>query len=525
MHPYVVSSRFVLACLLVLTFAGSFFGGCGKSPAPEKDRDMDVAETRQAKAKAEQLAFVERVRPQVETFCADCHAMPRPASSPKKDWVDEVNQGFVLYGESGRNDLEVPDYNDVLKYFEYQAPEVVSFPESIRDVPPCPISFQSETVRFPGTRPPGVVNVRWTDIGLRDAPALVYCDIGTGAVMAHWPDNNGGTTTRLATLLQPVHTEPCDLDADGWTDLVVADIGEFNANDSDLGRVIWLRRDPETEKFESITLMEGISRVADVQPGDFDADGDTDLLVGIFGWRKTGRISMLINQGPGDDGMPRFEEREIDSRHGASNVLPCDFNGDGNLDFIALFSQEHEVIEVFLNQGDATFENQQIWAAPDPAYGSSGIDLVDMDLDGDIDVLYTNGDSFDRGPKPHHSVQWLENQGELTFMQHHICYMPGVLNAKAGDFDGDGDLDVVATSLLASPIREQLKSDNIYSVALLIQESPGVFLPTQLEQGSQLHMSIATADFDGNGKLDVAVGLYVRDVAGDFPDLILWRNQ
>ncbi len=127
-------------------------------------------------------------------------------------------------------------------------------------------------------------------------------------------------------------------------DLVVADIGEFNANDSDLGRVIWLRRDPENRRnSKAITLMEGISRVADVQPGDFDGDGDTDLMVGIFGWRKTGRIVDADQQGPGDDGMPRFEEREIDSRHGASNVLPCDFNGDGNLDFITLFSQEHEV--------------------------------------------------------------------------------------------------------------------------------------------------------------------------------------
>ena len=56
-------------------------------------------------------------------FCGDCHAMPRPASTPRDEWVEEVNQGFVLYGESGRSDLEVPNYDEVLKFFQFQAPE------------------------------------------------------------------------------------------------------------------------------------------------------------------------------------------------------------------------------------------------------------------------------------------------------------------------------------------------------------------------------------------------------------------
>ena len=525
MHRYVVSCQFVLFGSL-LTCVGLLVVGCSEPSAePKKKSGASAAETREAKANADKLAFVERVRPEVEAFCGNCHAMPRPASSPRREWVDEVNQGFVLYGESGRSDLEVPNYDDVLKFFEFQAAETLAFPDSIRNVAPCPIPFQKEMVRFDVARPAGVVNVRWLDIGLKDRPALVYCDINTGAVMAHWPDAKEGTPTRLATLLQPVHTETCDLDADGWIDLVVADIGEFNANDSDLGRVVWLRRIPDTEKFETIELMEGISRVADVQPGDFDGDGDTDLLVGIFGWRKTGQITLLVNEGPDEKGMPQFAQRQVDPRHGASNVIPCDFNGDGKLDFIALISQEIERIELFLNQGDATFKSELIWAAPDPAYGSSGIELVDMDLDGDIDLLYTNGDSFDRGPKPHHSVQWLENQGELPFVHHHLCYMPGVLNAKAGDFDGDGDLDVVAVSLLAGPVRDQFKNVGVSSVTMLIQDQPGVFVPTQLERESQLHLSVATADFDGNGKLDFAIGNYLRDAGGDLPDLILWRNR
>ncbi len=521
---YVIFTRFVL----IGAFLSSTFlcGGCGlETPAP--DRVPNALEIREAKAKADRDAFVERVRPQVKTFCADCHAMPRPASTSRDEWVEEVNQGFVLYGESGRSDLEVPNYDDVLKFFQYQAPETVSFPESILGHESCPINFDPQSVRFPGSRPPGVTNIRWIDIGLGGSPALVYCDIGTGAILAHWPGSDGGTTKRLATLLQPVHTEPCDLDSDGNIDLIVADIGEFNANDSNLGRIVWLRRLPESEKFEAITLLEGISRVSDVQPADFDGDGDTDLMAGIFGWRKTGRIVMLVNEGPGEDGTPRFTEREIDSRHGASNVPPIDFNGDGKLDFITLFSQEHERVELFLNQGDGNFKNELIWAAPDPAYGSSGIELVDMDLDGDVDILYTNGDSFDRGPKPHHSVQWLENQGELPFVHHHLCHMPGVINAKAADFDGDGDLDVVAGSLLAGSVREQFKKAKISSIAVLIQESPGVFVPTQLESSAQLHLSIATADFDGNGKEDFAIGNYVREseAAGELPDLVIWWNR
>ena len=314
--------------------------------------------------------------------------------------------------------------------------------------------------------------MRWIDIGMKGSRALVYCDIGTGSVKAHWPQVEKGPTQRLATLFQPVHTEPCDLNQDGQIDLVVADIGAFNADDSDFGRVVWLRREEGTEKFTSIVLQENLGRVADVRPGDFDGDGDEDVLVGVFGWRKSGRIVMLENQGTQGSSDVKFTLREIDKRHGPVNVPTIDLNSDGHLDFIALIGQEHEVIEAFLNDGTGNFTTEVIYRAPDPAYGSSGIELIDFDRDGDIDVLYTNGDSFDRGPKPYHSVQWLENRGEYPFTHHPISRMPGVLNAKAGDFDGDGDLDVVAVSLLAEPVNDQLSNLSTSSVVMLTQTSP-----------------------------------------------------
>jgi hypothetical protein len=519
--------------LIFLVLLTACLVGCFES-APHAERgghsDPDesqpaVRETSMETPTAEQLAFVEEVRPKVEAFCGDCHAMPRPASSTREDWEAEVNQGFMLYGQSGRTDLVVPEYDDVLKFFQYQAPHEMVMPATIEDYPPAPVSLAAQEVSARSNRPPGVTNVRWIDLGVKDTPALVYCDIGTGAVNAHWPREPDQPTKRLATLLQPVHLEPCDLDGDGLLDLVAADIGEFNADDSKFGSVAWLRRKPNSDQFEKILLREDLARVADVQPGDFDADGDTDLLVGVFGWRETGRIFMLVNDGQDEDGRLRFSEREIDSRHGAVNVIPTDLNQDGKLDFVALLSQEHERVEAFLNRGDATFDKQLIWAAPDPAYGSSGIELVDLDQDGDLDVLYTNGDSFDRGPKPHHSVQWLENDGSYPFNRHHLCEMPGVLNATAGDFDSDGDLDVVAVSLLSSTESQKLAGRRTSSVVLLVQTVPGEFERTMVEPNDHNHISVEAGDFNDDGKVDFAVGTFLREGGQGSPDLVIWSNR
>ena len=49
--------------------------------------------------------------------------------------------------------------------------------------------------------------------------------------------------------------------------------------------------------------------------------------------------------------------------------------------------------------------------------------------------------------KPYHCIQWLENKGNMTF-DTSLTPMYGVHRAVAGDLDGDGDLDIVAVSLL-----------------------------------------------------------------------------
>ncbi|MCO8120193.1 VCBS repeat-containing protein [Stieleria sp. TO1_6] len=512
--------------------------GCGSdrtpTPLPESSATKNAQQTDPAAADSasdseSRLAYIKRVQPRVQRFCGDCHAMPLPSSSPHDEWEHEVNQGFMLYGMSGRSDLEVPPYDEVLNYFQYQAPDQLSIPGSIAGYAKSKHLFKPQAIRLSGNRPPGTTHIDWIDLGFGGGPALVYCDIGTGAVKACWPNSDNPVTKQLGVLFQPVHVEPCDLDQDGSMDLLACDIGEFDADDSHIGRLVWLRQDPPSHRFDRIELQTGLSRIADARPGDFDGDGDTDLLVAEFGWRKSGQIKLLENLGWQDDEKtstsPQWKTHPIDPRHGTIHVPPIDIDHDGDLDFVALISQEHETVEVFLNQGGLQFEKQVLWQAPDPAYGSSGIELVDLDGDGDSDVLMSNGDSFDRGPKQYHSVQWLENPGKFPWVHHHLCDLPGVMSARSIDVDGDGDLDIVAAALLAGPTSERLQSSELPSILILEQRSDGLFEVTRGENSAHYHATLETGDFNGDGKVDFATGNLLREPGKTEADVVIWWNQ
>ena len=64
-----------------------------------------------------------------------------------------------------------------------------------------------------------------------------------------------------------------------------------------------------------------------------------------------------------------------------------------------------------------------IWGSTNPDFGSSWMSMVDLDRDGDPDILYTNGDAFEYAPpnsRPWQGVQWLENKGGLRFDLHRM---------------------------------------------------------------------------------------------------------
>jgi tetratricopeptide (TPR) repeat protein len=462
----------------------------------------------------------------VRRLCGACHAYPPPETFPRAAWRKEVRQGYDFLRDSTRRG-DFPPLEAVVAYYEHCAPERLSLIEQTESPASSPVKFEKRGGGWLPNLPPfpAVASVNLAPLSGETKQDLLMCDTQLDRVLVLRPYDPSLSGEVLPRVLAPCHAAVVDLDGDGRRDVLVASLGNFFPTDDKVGKVVWLRA-TGGGRFEERTLLEGIGRVADVQAADFNGDGRLDLVVAAFGWRTTGEIIYLENR-TSDWTRPEFVPHVVDSRHGAIHVPVADLNGDGRPDFVALLSQEHEAIAAYLARGDGTFTQETIFAAPHPTYGVSGIELVDLDRDGDQDVLLTNGDILDRPYllKPYHGVQWLENKGEFPFEHHPLAAMYGAARAVAADFDGDGDQDVAAVSFLPPLLFPQRASLQLPSVVLLEQRSKKQFTRHVLETGTCDHFTCAAGDWDDDGRVDLAVGNFSWNRQQRMSDgAVLWRN-
>ncbi len=467
---------------------------------------------------------------EVAQFCGDCHPTPTAGSFPADQWAGHVSQGFAFYYESLREDLTPPPPHQIVEYFRREAPTEFEIP-ALGAAPSEPREFFTRSTVAFDSHPDlalSVADIHWLPLGSADSRSLVFSDIRHNELRILDPTN--GATQGLA-VHKPCLFARCDLDGDGVSDLVVAGIGTFQAADHQLGSIAWLPGQGTTFD-EARQLTSGLARVSDVQPTDIDGDGDQDLVVAEFGWRSTGRVLLLRNRGV-IDGELQFSTQVIDRRHGAIHVPVSDMDHDGRPDVVVLFGQEFETVEVLLNRGTSTargrwrFDRRTIFEADHPAFGSTGIELVDLDGDGDDDVVYTNGDVLDTPTmRPYQGVQWLENRGTYPFSFHRLVRLPGTQRARAGDLDNDGDLDLAAVTMQPDPVIEKYGEGPFHSVVWLEQTTRGRFTVHEVEKGNSHHAALELGDFDADGDLDLAVGNFqiVRD-GRTFPWIDIWWNQ
>jgi hypothetical protein len=320
----------------------------------------------------------------------------------------------------------------------------------------------------------------------------------------------------LAEVRAPAHAQAVDVDRDGDVDVLVAALGVLFPSNARIGAVIVLENQGGG-RFATRVLAEGIARSADARAADLDGDGDLDVAVAGFGY-DAGETLFLRNTGGW-----RFEPTVLENLSGPINVEPVDLDGDGDRDIVSIVSQEWEEVHAFVNDGKGRFTSRILWGSPNDDFGSSWLTAVDLDKDGDVDLLYSNGDAFDYAPpsgRPWHGVQWLENRGNLEFRMHRIADFSGASSPQPADLDGDGDLDVVVVSAYNA-------WDDPAAQSLVWLENDGQmrFAMHDVASAPTHLVTVAAGDLTGDGLADLVTGgMHINRPYDRLSRITLWTN-
>jgi PKD repeat protein len=277
----------------------------------------------------------------------------------------------------------------------------------------------------------------------------------------------------------------CDYDNDGDLDLAL--MGMYNPS-TDKIRYSKIYRNDGSDVFTDINAGLTGLYLGSIAWGDYDNDGKTDLLIsGLAEGEEP--IGQLYH----NEGNDIFSDSKI-------TITPCtkgkikwgDYDNDNLLDILMLGQDfnGNQNCAIYHNTGENEFVDINA-NLPDGSSGSA--DLGDYDNDGDLDVLI--GGQYS-------GLQVYRNDGGNTFTNINLGLPYNVMSMSTislawGDYDNDGDLDFIAEGAWGTP----------YGNAVRLFQNQGSDIFTEVKTGivNTSFGSLAWGDYDNDLDLDLII--------------------
>ncbi len=276
-----------------------------------------------------------------------------------------------------------------------------------------------------------------------------------------------------------------DFTGTGRLDLAVAFSGYNSATNSFVNEVDVLLGNGDGTFEPQVAYAAGGAPTA-IAAGDFNRDGHIDLAFTALNSNDAGTVSVMLGKSDGTFQSPTTSAVGYAPR----GIVVGDFNRDDRLDLAVLnqfvpgdYLLENGSVSVLLGEGDGSFQPQVVYASAT----TSPTSIVTGDFNGD-GILDLAVDATDADGRPA-GVNLLLGIGDGSFHPAKTV-ATGIVGAlTAGDFTGDGHLDLVVT-----------ETDGFQ---LLVGDGHGTFEPANPVALGNIGV-LVQGDFTGDGRLDLA---------------------
>jgi uncharacterized protein (TIGR03437 family) len=197
-------------------------------------------------------------------------------------------------------------------------------------------------------------------------------------------------------------------------------------------------------------------------------------------------------------------------------LLAGDFNSDGKPDLAVVTSSAmglvtgrndtQNAVLILLGKGNGTFSSPVSYSAGPFAESANSIVAGDFNGDGKLDLAVVN--AFGGAEDSSSTIGFLFGKGDGTFSEGTSVPVANLESIAAGDFNGDGKLDLAAATGAG--------------LAILLGRGDGSFVRSATYPANQ--SSLVVADFNRDKILDLIAGNYylLGNADGTFQPPVLW---